>query len=912
MSSLRNIKNHVQAVRQNKGILATDQIQLVSTSSVPADANLANGRLYYLTGTGLRMYVNSTWYTIPTSVTGAAVTSWDEIYTADQNLNINATGTMTFAGVTALGAGDVITITAAAAVSGDCLQFTNSGTGSDVKGTSSTWSVSKAGASVFNSSVTTPAIVSYGAGADANLAIDEKGAGTIGIGATSTGAVTITPATTVTGALTATASITITGSADTTCLAVDLGDVTITAGLLSLDDDDTATGNLVIPSSTATTGNPISITADDLTDGAAIYVDSDNGASFTNDGGFIRLYNGAATVWAVGNDAATRILTTVNSTVGLTVSGIQTSANLALISSNGVTGNGVGTLKVTAAGATAAGSAVLLVRHTGTPAASTSYLAHFDYTGATEETNDPITVQISSGTSIGAALNITSTATTITGGILNITNAEMTSGVGINMTMAAIDTGQGILLTQATSVIADTGSLIRATSSGINTGGATNGTVLDLKTTGKLAGTMCRVDSIQTTGTVISVISTGIMTTTGNLLTLTANAATTAAGLLRVNANGLTSGSGVVITSSSTAITTGTLLTVNHSGNATTTALAPLSVFSSSAADNTTIIQIIDAADLAGGVALDISLAATTSGTGIDMGNFSAVTTGKGIFIDNDVATLTSGYLIHLDSASTAMTTGRLLLVDHTGNATATALCAVAEVKSAAADNTVVLQVLASAALAGGYILNVSGVAMTTGTGIAMSNLDALTSGIGLHIASAATAITGAGRLAYINHTGATGTSATLVEVASNASDETIIFKLTASGALAGGTVASIVADSATTGIGIDMTMDALTTGAAINIHSDSADITARDLVHVHNDNAAAVGTLPITLVQDAVVSAHFYKMIKLNSNSIWISDGTTPNAALAGTTGDICLNCDSNKPYYCTNGAGALWTALV
>ena len=400
-----------------------------------------------------------------------------------------------------------------------------------------------------------------------------------------------------------------------------------------------------------TTGNAILLTANGVTSGNLLKLVTT--ASGFSGGTFITCDDGSAR-FSVGVDGATLIASGVNSTKALEVTGIQTSENMVTFSSNGVTASGYATLKVTAAGATAAGSAVLLVTATGTPAASTSYLAHFDYTGATEETNDPITVQISSGASVGAALNISSTATTITGGVVNITNAEMTTGVGINMTgMTALTTGQAIKLAHATSAIGDGGSMIADASSGVNTGGATNGTLLDLKATGQLAGTLDRLDSIQTTGTAMSVISTGIMTTTGNLLTLTANAATTAAGILRINANGLTDGIGLVITSSCTALTaTGSLLSVNHTGTTSTSGV--LVKMASAATDETTILGITASAANAAGNALLITTA-TTTGNGINI-TANSLTSGKAINVTASSASTDGSTSFETALFSTTMT----------------------------------------------------------------------------------------------------------------------------------------------------------------------------------------------------------------------------------------------------------------
>ena len=65
--------------------------------------------------------------------------------------------------------------------------------------------------------------------------------------------------------------------------------------------------------------------------------------------------------------------------------------------------------------------------------------------------------------------------------------------------------------------------------------------------------------------------------------------------------------------------------------------------------------------------------------------------------------------------------------------------------------------------------------------------------------------------------------------------------------------VVDITADSVTTAKVIDVTADALTTGGILNLVSDSADTSARTLVTVKNDNTAAVGTVVMHLVNDAI-----------------------------------------------------------
>ncbi len=455
-------------------------------------------------------------------------------------------------------------------------------------------------------------------------------------------------------------------------------------------------------------------------------------------------------------------------------------------------------------------------------------------------------------------------ATTITGAgatnVLTLTAGDVLMSDG-SLTMTDADNAASLSITNNT---ATTASVFVFAGSGVFTGSTTS-------------SFMTITPSGLTTGTAVYLPVAGL--TTGKALDVVANA--------------LTTGQVVSIASSATAITgNGRLFLSTHSGATGTSAV--LNEFISAANDETVVLQVKVSDVLAAGKIVNVSGASMTTGTAIAASDLNALTTGIGL---------------HVASSATAITgAGRLVYVNHTGTTSTSGI--LAEFLSAATDETVIAQFKASAALALGKIINVSGASLTTGTAVSIADLNALTTGIGVHIASSATAITGAGRMFYSNHTGATGTSATLNEFASAATDETIIAQITASGALALGTALGITADACTTGFGINMSMDALTSGVAINIHSDSADVSARDLVHIHNDNVAAVGTVPIQIVQDAVTSTHFKKIATLGGVTLWVSDATTANGALTGTAGDICFNGGTNKPEYCTGTTN--WTALV
>lgn len=108
-----------------------------------------------------------------------------------------------------------------------------------------------------------------------------------------------------------------------------------------------------------------------------------------------------------GTGPGMRITHSATGAVALDVVTAVTSVDGVLITGSGVQANNTGVLHVTSSGATAAGSSILRVTATGTPASNTSYLLELDYTGATEETNDPVCMHIDRGQSDEAAIQIT-------------------------------------------------------------------------------------------------------------------------------------------------------------------------------------------------------------------------------------------------------------------------------------------------------------------------------------------------------------------------------------------------------------------------------------------------------------------------------------------------------------------------
>jgi hypothetical protein len=232
------------------------------------------------------------------------------------------------------------------------------------------------------------------------------------------------------------------------------------------------------------------------------------------------------------------------------------------------------------------------------------------------------------------------------------------------------------------------------------------------------------------------------------------------------------------------------------------------------------------------------------------------------------------------------------------------------------------------AGTATGNWIDANAAALTTGKIIDISNLDAITTGKALHIDatgitqtdgilvhldSASTALTSTGRILLVDHTGNASVSGVVAEVKSAATDETVVFQALASAALAAGKVVNVSGAAVTTGMLLSVAnADALTTGGIAQFKSNSADTSARNLVDIHNDNAAATGAVPLQITQDNVTSTNFKLLIRLGTIGIYTSNETSPNTALSAAKGSICLNGSATgQAFWNTDGATA-WTALA
>ncbi len=137
------------------------------------------------------------------------------------------------------------------------------------------------------------------------------------------------------------------------------------------------------------------------------------------------------------------------------------------------------------------------------------------------------------------------------------------------------------------------------------------------------------------------------------------------------------------------------------------------------------------------------------------------------------------------------------------------------------------------------------------------------------------------------------------------------LLAVTASGATTSTGVVRITTAALTTGNALAINADALTTGLVASFKSNSADTTARNLVLIHNDNSAAVGTVPLNITQDAVVATKFKAIAKFGGATVYYdTDNTEPEGALTGVKGDICLNAAGGAVAFC-DADGTNWTTM-
>lgn len=512
-------------------------LELTKYTANPETSPDSDLRFLAAVGSTLVYWNGTTWTTVGSAVGGGE--SLNTAYTNGRTIIVSA-GAVTMNGINEDTA--VLSLAGDGDSAGALIKFAHTtNTRNDLLGTGSSWKVTGQGAAEFQASVTTPAIVAYGSGGNANLTIDAKGTGTIQLGGTSTGGVTITPA------LTATASVTIIGVEGSDVFTVTAGDLVVTLGSLLLTDNDNAS-SLRVTNNTATTVGASAATglvefaSTSLTTGTLLHLEL---TEATLNGGFYMK------CWDVTAGAA---VFTVGENGDVVITGTPDATALAITTGDFVMADG----KVDVTDQD--NEVTLLVTNNGlTSAAAGKFIGSGVFTGVT--TSSFVQV-IASGLTTGTLLYLAAAAASTSVAVVDIPVAGLTSGSAVRIVAATANFTTGGKLIELDSTAAVAGNLLTATTTGaytgtgmilVTAGAATTGVLVSIvSTTGLTSGSLLRA----TTSTAGALATNGAIsfTATGNFTS------TTRVSFFEVRANTTTGGS--IARISGTAVTDGIILTL--------------------------------------------------------------------------------------------------------------------------------------------------------------------------------------------------------------------------------------------------------------------------------------------------------------------------------------------------------------
>lgn len=762
---------------ENLSLNDTLGVQLRGRTADPTDNNIADGRLYYNSGTNvLRLRSNGAWVNVATGAAGGATPTWEEIYALDTTWAI-AAGTFT---ITQSSTNPIFTLNKTNVGAGAVIAITNSGTGNDVTGNGGNWAFTAAGA------LTCVSIADSAAGA--TLQVDGNGAGGVNIGSTSTGAITLGRATTITtGGLTVSdTGITI----STGALTVSDTGITVSDGLNDFIDNSNIASALRITNNTVTTfgvggasTGMVLLRSTSLTTGSLLSLQLAEGALV---GGFyLRCFDttGAGNVFTLGEDGAV-VITGAGGSDMLTVTAgdlVVSDGSLTMTDADNANSFSLTNNTVTTANTfTVTGSGVF----TGTGASS-------------------FFTVVPSGLTTGTALAITAAALTTGTGEVVTANA-MTTGIALQLTSSGTITTTGAML----DVVADSATTAGAGGAGrglvrVSADALTTGVVLDLSSTsvGLAAGQLADFDHTA---------SGAIVAKTAQLVNVTASRDNTAAAAISDDYD--------VLAIARTNTNTNAGGTLNAAGSC--LRLENISTQTAGTLEDTAIgLEVVMTGGVeAQGNAIDITHTGTTVGRallitsshttrdGVAQVTANSVNTGNVIVVDANG--LTTGTALELSSTGVITTTGEMLSVIANSATTSTGLI---RISATGLTDGFCLEVTGGGAniTATGGVFNLDTGASTVGSGVTLTNSGVYT-GAGLLRLTANTATTGIGAIVTMNGL-TTGTA----------------LRVTSSGTITSGGegLVNLVASGMTTGsaLKIDLTEATLTTGNYINCFDDTA-----------------------------------------------------------------------------------------
>lgn len=383
--------------------------------------------------------------------------------------------------------------------------------------------------------------------------------------------------------------------------------------------------------------------------------------------------------------------------------------------------------------------------------------------------------------------------------------------------------------------------------------------------------------------------STAILSDLGELALTSTGLTGTALG---VTANALTSGTGLLVQSSSADATGRTLARVANTGSVNTTVLRLEQAGVGSPALDVQGRQVVNSADTTGD-ALRISASSLTTGHGLLVDSTSAdLGTRKLVEVLNSSVLATGTTALHVENlaparalrAISAATTTQVVDVQadslSTGNALRILSSSVdvsarsmvkVEQNSAVATGAILLE-LAQSGPAGA--LSIPNAATTTGAVISATSSTLTTGSLASLVSSSPD--TGTRDVAFVRNSSALATGTTTLHLQSSAGSSLTVDHGASSQAVqvtAGSTIANAVV----------ITADSLIGGSGLRVESASADASVRRLVSVVNTNAGSTGTVGLQVDQSGPGAA--FKVVGAGSSTVVLD---IDSGATAGTVLDI------------------------
>lgn len=500
---------------------------------------------------------------------GGAGSTLDSAYDAGRTIAVNA-GPVILAGANQDTA--TLNITADAASGGPTILIANSGSGNDITGSASTWSITAAGAATLTAiDMQDNELITFGTGNDATIGWDASKLAITGV---------VDFANNVT--LAASATITQTGAGGSTVYTITAGDVVYSDSSLAITDADNAETVTVINNTATTIGaaataGVVQIESTSLTTGAALNVQLTEG---TLNGGFYYSAwdaTAGARVFSVAEDGATTIAGAGGNTVVTVTAGdiVASDGSLAITDADNAETVTIINNTATTIGASATAGVVQIESTSLTTGAALNvqltegtlnggwYYSAWDATGGTRVfsvgENGLTTIEGSaSGTD---ALVITAGDLLITSGHADMTVGDLTLADG-SVSITDADNANSLVVVNNTITTAD---LVSVASTSISTGALVK---LNANTDAHDGEVLEIISSGDTTSTPVGVSVTIAEPTTGAArgVDITMVGATTGPIGLKITMDAITESSMVYLDNGGASLTTGYYINCNDDG----------------------------------------------------------------------------------------------------------------------------------------------------------------------------------------------------------------------------------------------------------------------------------------------------------------------------------------------------------